>query len=89
LFGAYVPPAHVQRMLAQPETASMAGEQRHMTVLFADITGFTRLAETLSTSDLKHLLNRFLTVLTGIVFDHQGTSTNMSAIWSWHFGTRR
>lgn len=73
LFGAYVPQAYVKRMLAQPETATMAGEQRDMTVLFADVTGFTRLSENLTTGELKHWLNRYLTEVTGIIFEHQGT----------------
>jgi len=73
LFGAYVPPAYVEQMIANPEAATMEGEQKHMTVLFADILGFTSLSEALTTAELKQLLNRYLTDITQIVFEHHGT----------------
>src|SRR5690554_1956744 len=73
LFGAYVPPAHVEQILANPEAATMEGEQRNMTVLFADVIGFTALSEALTTAELKELLNRYLTEVTHIIFAHQGT----------------
>lgn len=73
LFGAYVPPAHVEQILANPEAATMEGEQRNMTVLFADVIGFTALSEALTTAELKQLLNRYLTTVTHIIFEYQGT----------------
>ncbi len=74
LFGSYVPAAYVERLLDDPKAAaSMEGEQREMTVLFADIMGFTPLSEALSTSGLKQLLNHYLTEVTRVIFDHQGT----------------
>lgn len=73
LFGAYVPPAYVEQMLANPEAATMEGEQREMTVLFADVIGFTALSEALTTAELKQLLNRYLTEVTHIIFEYQGT----------------
>lgn len=73
LFGEYVPPAYVERLLEDPKAASMEGEQRKMTVLFADIMGFTTLSEALTTAELKQLLNRYLTKVTEVIFEHQGT----------------
>lgn len=73
LFGAYVPPDYVKLMLTQPEKATMEGEQRDMTVLFADVCGFTALSEALTTSELKQLLNRYLTEVTKIIFTYRGT----------------
>lgn len=73
LFGAYVPPAYVEQMLANPEAATMEGEQKEMTVLFADVIGFTALSEALTTSELKRLLNQYLTEVTQIIFARQGT----------------
>lgn len=73
LFGTYVPPQYVKLMLTQPDKATMEGEQREMTVLFADICGFTKLSEALSTKELKQLLNRYLTEVTKIIFSNQGT----------------
>lgn len=73
MFGQYVPPDHVERMLAHPELASWQGEQKEMTVLFADIRNFTALSESLSPVELKHLLNRYLTAMTAIIFEARGT----------------
>lgn len=73
LFGTYVPPEYVRLLLHAPHRASMEGEQREMTVLFADVCGFTRLSESLSTSELKQMLNLYLTEVTGIIFEHSGT----------------
>lgn len=73
MFGQYVPPAHVERMLANPDSISLEGEQREMTVLFSDIRSFTTISEKLSAAELKSLLNRFFTPITRIIFDNNGT----------------
>ncbi|HEX4870605.1 MAG TPA: adenylate/guanylate cyclase domain-containing protein [Moraxellaceae bacterium] len=73
MFGQYVPPAHVEQMLASPDAVSLEGESREMTVLFSDVRNFTTLSEGLSAQELKQLLNRYFTPITQIIFDHQGT----------------
>ena len=73
MFGQYVPPALVDEMSARAENFGLDGESREMTVLFADIRGFTALAETLSPTELKQLLNRFFTPMTAIIHRHRGT----------------
>lgn len=73
LFGQYVPPEHIQQLMTTPANASLAGEKRDMTVLFADLHDFTALAEQLDTQTLKNLLNRYLDAATGIIFQHNGT----------------
>ncbi|MFT0532688.1 CHASE2 domain-containing protein [Castellaniella hirudinis] len=73
LFGEYVPPEHVARMLAQPGAPSLDGQQRAMSVLFADVRDFTAISEPLSPTLLKQWLNRYLTAVTEVIFAHQGT----------------
>lgn len=73
LFGEYVPADHVARMLADPQSVSLEGEQRNMTVLFADVRNFTALSESLSASELKSALNRYLSAITEVIFEHHGT----------------
>ncbi|MFW8566801.1 CHASE2 domain-containing protein [Orrella sp. 11846] len=73
LFGEYVPEQHVQRMLQDPEAVSLDGEQREMTVLFADVRGFTAVSEKLTASELKSMLNDYLSAVTKVIFDHHGT----------------
>lgn len=73
MFGQYVPPAHVEQMLAHPDDISLDGESREMTVLFSDIRSFTTISEGLSAQDLKQMLNRFFTPITQVIFDNNGT----------------
>jgi adenylate cyclase len=49
------------------------GAEIECTLLFADIRGSTTLAESMSSTDFHHLLDRFYTVASGVVFDHDGT----------------
>ena len=73
MFGQYVAPAHIDRLLDDPSALSFEGESKKMTVLFSDIRGFTNMSETLSATDLKSLLNRYFTPMTEIIFAQQGT----------------
>ena len=73
LFGQYVPPQLVDKMAEDPKKFSMEGESREMTVLFADIRGFTSIAEGLEPKVLSQLMNEFLTPLTEVIYKHRGT----------------
>ena len=73
MFGQYVPPELVDAMSQTSENFGFEGESREMTVLFADIRGFTTLSEKLSPSELRTLLNRYFTHMTEIIFEHHGT----------------
>lgn len=73
MFGQYVPSAHIEKMLTNPEVVQLAGETKTMSVLFSDIRGFTALAEGMSAVDLTQLLNDFFTPITKVIFDHEGT----------------
>ncbi len=73
MFGQYVPPQIVQEMSENPQKYSFEGETRELSVLFADIRGFTSLSESLTAGDLKKLLNRYFTPMTRIIFETRGT----------------
>ena len=73
MFGQYVPPQIVHEMSENPKDYGFEGETRELTVLFADIRGFTTLSETLSAAELKRLLNRYFTPMTRIIFESRGT----------------
>lgn len=74
MFGQYVPPDLVKQMSQNPEHAlSFEGARREMTVLFADIRNFTSISEGMEPAELKDMLNRYLTPMTKIIFENQGT----------------
>jgi adenylate cyclase len=54
-------------------TTHHGGAEVDGTMLFADIRGSTTLAESMSPADFHHLLDRFYTTASTVVFDHDGT----------------
>ena len=73
MFGQYVPLDHINKLIEFPNAANTDGEKREMTVLFSDIRDFTALSEPLTTRQLKTFLNQYLTPITEIIFNNQGT----------------
>jgi adenylate cyclase len=75
LFGRYVHPAVVRQLLADPSAVHLGGETREISVVFADIRGYTRLAEQLAPDELVRVLNSYLNVLTEAIWQEEGTVT--------------
>jgi adenylate cyclase len=61
----------VERVLAG-DTLALAGERRVVTVLFADLRGSTRLADTMLPADVVEHLNRYVGAMAESVFAHGG-----------------
>ena len=73
LFGQYVPPELADEMSRDPAHYTMEGQSREMTVLFSDIRGFTDFSEKLPPAELAEVLNAYLSTMTRIIQQHQGT----------------
>jgi adenylate cyclase len=69
----YASPAVVARVIQTTSTAGMIAEQRVVTVLFADLVGFTSMSETRTPTEVAELLNGVFDRLTDAVFEHEGT----------------
>jgi adenylate cyclase len=74
--GRFLSPQVTNRILATSESQGHelgAPEQREVTVLFADIVGFTSMSEKMSPSSVALLLNDYLSRMTDVIFKHEGT----------------
>jgi adenylate cyclase len=72
-FERYVPLHVVERLLADPSQVTLGGALQLVTVLFADLRGYTTLAETLRPEQLVDVLNGHLTVAAQAVLAFDGT----------------
>lgn len=73
VFGQYVPPDCIDSMIKKGGDFGLEGETKELTVLFADIRNFTALSEGFTASELKSVLNAYLTPMTEIIFNQKGT----------------
>jgi PAS domain S-box-containing protein len=73
LFQRYVAPTVVNRLLSDPRQVALGGERREVTVLFADIRGYTPLAEHMAPEELVALLNEYLALMSEAIFRYEGT----------------
>jgi adenylate cyclase len=70
-FGQYLSPEVIRRLLVNPQLVEP--RKTEITVMFSDIRGFTTISENLDAQDLALFLNGYLSDMTKIVFDTQGT----------------
>lgn len=73
VFSTYLAPSVIKQLEESPEKLELGGEQREITAFFSDIQGFTSISEKLDPPELVELLNEFLTEMTDIIFEHEGT----------------
>jgi HD-GYP domain-containing protein (c-di-GMP phosphodiesterase class II) len=72
-FSRYVSHQLVDGILSDPDEIKLGGEKRKVTILFADIRGFTSMAEKMKPEEVVDLLNTYLSGLSDIVFKFEGT----------------
>ena len=73
ILSAYVSPQVAQRILNDPRLLRLGGERRAITILFADIRGFTPYAEKTPPERVVALLNEYLAAMTEEIFAQDGT----------------
>jgi adenylate cyclase len=72
-FSTYLAPSVVKQLIDSPEKLVLGGEQRVITAFFSDVQGFTNISESLTPHELVELLNEFLTEMTDIILNNEGT----------------
>src|SRR5204863_531168 len=85
--GRYLPSEIVERVVKREQDMALGGQSRTITVLFADVVGFTPLAAKLKPEQTVAILNELFSILTEIVFRHGGTvdkfvGDSVMAIWN-------
>lgn len=71
-FGRYVSDELASELLRRPEAIELGGERRRVTVLMADLRGFSCLAEALAPESVVTLLNVFLGTMAEVLLAHGG-----------------
>jgi class 3 adenylate cyclase len=73
LFRQYMPESVATALIADPAQAALGGATREISVLFADLRGFTTLSERLAPPELVALLNRYYGAAAEAVLAQGGT----------------
>jgi class 3 adenylate cyclase len=69
----YVSPAVVQRLLEDPANLRLGGQRQEVTILFADIRGFTSFSESRDPEQIVDVLNGYLAIGAEAVLAVEGT----------------
>jgi class 3 adenylate cyclase len=72
-FGRYLTDEVVTSLLDSPEGLKLGGEKRHVSILMADLRGFTSLSGRLGPEQVVAILIRYLGTMADIIMEYQGT----------------
>ncbi len=72
-FSRYVAHQVVEKILNGTEKVSLSGIRKEVTVIFADVRGFTSLTENSEPEKVVSILNDFFTLMVDIIFKYEGT----------------
>ena len=73
MFSHYMSEKVIAHLMEHPELLNLGGERRHVTLFFSDLAGFTTISERLSAEEVVGLLNDYLSRMTDIILDEEGT----------------
>lgn len=73
MFSNYVSKRVVDELVKHPELAKVGGQRKTLTILFADVRGYTTFSEKHSPEEVVKTLNEFLAAMTGEIIGHDGT----------------
>jgi adenylate cyclase len=69
----FLAPEVVEMVVNNPEGVRLGGINQKVSVMFADIRGFTTLSERMAPQTIVEILNEYFTRVTDVIFDNGGT----------------
>ena len=69
----FLAPEVVEMVAQNPEGVRLGGINQKVSIMFADIRGFTTLSERLEPEKIVEILNNYFTHVSDVIFDHSGT----------------
>lgn len=72
-FSRYVTKQVVEKISVSGENILLGGEKREVTILFADIRGFTPMTERLEPTEVVKILNAYFSCMIDVIYEHEGT----------------
>ena len=72
-FTFYLSPQMIERIVADPSSLNLGGEEVIATAIFTDVKGFTSIAESMAAPETAALLNDYFSRLTRFIFEEGGT----------------
>lgn len=72
-FSQYLSPHVIEQLIDDPDMLNLGGEERVCTAFFSDVAGFSSISEKLTATELVSLLNDYLTEMTNIILEMDGT----------------
>jgi adenylate cyclase len=73
VFGRYLTDEVVASLLEQPEGLELGGKRRKLSILMADLRGFSGISERLPAEQIVRLLNGYLGAMAEVIIEHGGT----------------
>jgi PAS domain S-box-containing protein len=75
IFQRYVHPSVVEELMNNPKAVELGGQTKEVSILFADIRGYTALSDGRRPEEVVEMLNDYLQILTEAIWQEQGTLT--------------
>ena len=72
-FAHYLAPSVITQIMDNPDALSLEGQEKDITIQFSDVRSFTSLSEKLTPTQVTDLLHDYLTPMTRIITEHEGT----------------
>lgn len=73
MFQRFVPPRVVDDILAKPDQVQLGGKRQEISILFADLRGYSAYAENMPPEKVVEMLNDYLSLAANVILSYGGT----------------